>query len=151
MGYGTLSRCTLKKGFAFVTFEEQSSADDATEGLQGKDLLGSPLFIEPAKSSRTTDRDSCFKCKQSGHWARDCPEGGGRSPRRYGGGRDSYRRDDTYGRSYRRRDDDRYDDRGDRGGDRGRYDRGDRDRGDRGGYRRRSPSRSPPRRVRSPE
>ena len=47
--YGKLSRCALKKGFAFVTFETREDADEATRQLQGKDLFGSNLYIEAAK------------------------------------------------------------------------------------------------------
>ena len=50
--YGELSRCTLKRGFAFVTFQQQEHADEALHALNGKDLLGSCLFIEPAKERK---------------------------------------------------------------------------------------------------
>jgi len=58
--FGKLARCTLKRGFAFVTFEEQEDADKACADLQGKELLGSTLFIEPAKQRNSGILPQCF-------------------------------------------------------------------------------------------
>ena len=58
--YGELARCTLKRGFAFVTFQEQEHADNACREMQGKDLLGSSLFIEVAKERNSGIHRSIF-------------------------------------------------------------------------------------------
>ena len=51
--YGKLSRCDIKKGFAFVTFENREDSEEAMRQLQGKELFDSSLFIEPAKERKT--------------------------------------------------------------------------------------------------
>lgn len=51
--YGELSRCTLKRGFAFVTFENQENADKALDALNGTELFGRSVIIEPAKERNT--------------------------------------------------------------------------------------------------
>lgn len=45
-----MTRCDLKKGYAFITYEDQDAAEDATDALQGKDILGSEIVIEKAKA-----------------------------------------------------------------------------------------------------
>ena len=154
--YGRLVRCDLKKGgFGFVEFEERDHAEDALKALDDTEVLGRRIVVQYAKNPiRKTDDNSCFKCGQSGHWARDCPDSRGGYGGRdrggyggYGGGRDRYddRRDDRRDRYDDRRD--RYDDRRDRYDDRRRDDYYDRGRSDRGRdryepYGRRSPDRS---------
>ncbi|EGF77309.1 hypothetical protein BATDEDRAFT_32353, partial [Batrachochytrium dendrobatidis JAM81] len=146
--YGKIIRCDVKHGasvsFGFVEYEDKRDAEEAVKAGQETEFEfnGAKMYVEWAKAGgrRGGERsDGCFKCGETGHWARECPNSGG-------GGRDrSPRRDRGYDRSY-----DRGYDRGDRGRDRDRgYDR-DRDRGydrDRDYDRRdRDRDRSPPRR-----
>ena len=47
--YGKPERVDHKQGFGVVSFVNGGEADEAERQLQGKDLFGSSLFIEPAK------------------------------------------------------------------------------------------------------
>jgi RNA recognition motif-containing protein len=111
--YGRLMRCDLKNrgfgaNFAFLEFEDERDAEDALRGEHGKDLYGSSLVVEWAKSKDRRDRDrsdrdrggrdgrdrdrgmdrsrgvECFECGERGHFARDCRN-------RRGSGRNSNR------------------------------------------------------------
>jgi heterogeneous nuclear ribonucleoprotein G len=80
------------RGFGFVNFGDERSMDEAIERLHGKELDGRPITVNRAKPK---GRDGggggggdCFKCGLPGHWARECPTGGGD---RGGGGRYSGR------------------------------------------------------------
>ncbi|MCO5560938.1 hypothetical protein L7F22_014558 [Adiantum nelumboides] len=163
------------KGFGFVTFREAREMQEAIDQMHGMKLGGRPITVDKAQGKTGGNGggggggrgggggggggDGCFKCGQSGHWARDCPSGGGGGYRgSYNGGRaDRDSRSDRYGggggsRYGGERNGDRYgsSDRGsDRygggrpssnrdGGNRDRYSSGGPSRSDGGGYRDRS-------------
>jgi len=149
--FGKITRCDVKRGgFGFVEFEDKRDAEDAIKELDGATLLGRRIAVEWAKGPRRgsdssssrdkTDGDACFKCGESGHWARDCTNSrsGGSSRRR------------SRSRSPRRRRSSRERERSPRRGSRS-PPRRDRER-DRSPKRDRSPRRSSPRRSsRSPK
>lgn len=56
--YGKVTRIDLKGGYAFLFYEEQSSAEDAIAGLNGVEINGSAIVCEFAKSSRDNNGPS---------------------------------------------------------------------------------------------
>eukprot|EP00249_Psilotum_nudum_P010563 c22615_g1_i2 orf=1610-2314(-) len=126
------------RGFGFVTFADERGMEEAIAGLHNRELDGRVISVNKAQprfggggdygfgggysngggrrggyGGRGVGREDCFKCGQPGHWARECPSGGGfgrySGQDRYGGGG---RGGPNYGRY------------GDRGrGDRDRYPR----------------------------
>jgi len=86
--YGKILDIDLKKGFAFVKFDNPKDADDAVYEMDGKKIRGERVLVEFAKGTvRGRGRDDRYN-------------GGGGGGGGYGG-RDSYR--DNYRDSYRRR------------------------------------------------
>nr|ACO14995.1 Splicing factor, arginine/serine-rich 4 [Caligus clemensi] len=51
-GYGKLREIALKNGYGFVEFEDHRDADDAVQDLDGKDMNGSRVRVEFARSPR---------------------------------------------------------------------------------------------------
>jgi len=94
--FGKITRCDVKRGgFGFVEFDDKRDAEDAIRELDGATLLGRHIAVEWAKgprrgsdssSGRDKNGDACFKCGDTGHWARDCTNSrrteGGASRRR---------------------------------------------------------------------
>jgi len=83
--FGRIRRIELKKGFAFVEFEDERDGEDALHELDGVDFLGNRIVIERARGRRRgpSSADRCFRCGREGHWARECrfsPNRNWRSP-----------------------------------------------------------------------
>eukprot|EP00835_Amoeboradix_gromovi_P003211 NODE_203_length_14950_cov_0.414450.p7 type:complete len:275 gc:universal NODE_203_length_14950_cov_0.414450:14114-13290(-) len=113
--YGNISQLALKRNYAFLSFSEDASGQEAIRSLDGYTMGTDRIVVEPCKGPGPYSRDlgqderECFKCKKVGHVARFCPDGGNdrfddrRNSREYG--RD-VRRDD---RGYPSRNDSRRD------------------------------------------
>jgi len=106
--YGRIVRCDVKRGFAFVEFEDDRDGDDALRELDGTEILGYRVVVEWAKGRRRgpsaflhKERDKCFRCGREGHWARDCHNSPTRGHRRSSTSRSPRRR--HYSRSPKRR------------------------------------------------
>ncbi|XP_035233275.1 serine-arginine protein 55-like [Stegodyphus dumicola] len=80
--YGRINGIMIKKGFAFVEFDDYRDADDAVFELNGKKLLGERVTIEHARGSpRGNDM---YRDRNRGY------QRPMQNRRRQGGGRDKY-------------------------------------------------------------
>ncbi|XP_040170785.1 serine-arginine protein 55 isoform X6 [Anopheles arabiensis] len=50
-GYGRTRDILIKNGYGFVEFEDYRDADDAVYELNGKELLGERVVVEPARGT----------------------------------------------------------------------------------------------------
>ncbi|KAI8367631.1 uncharacterized protein BYT42DRAFT_133601 [Radiomyces spectabilis] len=110
--YGKITRCEVKRGasyaYGFVEFDDKRDAYDALDDTDGMYIDGVRIVVERAKSrARREGDDTCFRCGEPGHWARDCRNYGrrrsrsySRSPRRHRDRSPSYSR--SRSRSYSR-------------------------------------------------
>eukprot|EP01111_Echinosteliopsis_oligospora_P011304 TRINITY_DN36_c0_g1_i1.p1 TRINITY_DN36_c0_g1~~TRINITY_DN36_c0_g1_i1.p1 ORF type:complete len:129 (-),score=11.54 TRINITY_DN36_c0_g1_i1:561-947(-) len=75
--YGKIVAVDLKRGYAFVEFDDDRDAEDAVRYMDNTDLDGARIIVEPSHGGRERRRDpagdECFSCGGRGHWARDCP------------------------------------------------------------------------------
>ncbi|XP_050354794.1 serine-arginine protein 55 isoform X1 [Nymphalis io] len=56
-GFGRIKDILIKNGYGFVEFEDYRDADDAVYELNGKELLGERVVVEPARGiDRSADR-----------------------------------------------------------------------------------------------
>ncbi|KAG0768263.1 hypothetical protein G6F57_010004 [Rhizopus arrhizus] len=100
--YGKITRFEVKReGFGFVEFDDKRDAEDAMKGIHE---TVAELVVEWAKNGgKRPSENECYHCGRSGHYARDCREGGRRD--RDQRSRGGYDRRPRGGQEYRRRDD----------------------------------------------
>ncbi|KPI98771.1 Serine-arginine protein 55 [Papilio xuthus] len=66
-GFGRIRDILIKNGYGFVEFEDYRDADDAVYELNGKELLGERVVVEPARGiDRSADR-----YRRDRHYERD--------------------------------------------------------------------------------
>ncbi|GAA0170674.1 hypothetical protein LIER_24888 [Lithospermum erythrorhizon] len=88
------------RGFGFITFADRRGMEDAIREMHGRELGDRAISVNKAQpkmggddpdhgygypsggrgsygGARPAGQDDCFKCGRPGHWARDCPSGGG--------------------------------------------------------------------------
>lgn len=85
--YGAIASVSMKRSYCFVSYEDESVADEAIKECNGRTLHGAELVVERATSDRKRSKnpngpkpdDECRKCGELGHWQNSCPS----SSRRY--------------------------------------------------------------------
>ncbi|KXJ81578.1 hypothetical protein RP20_CCG018972 [Aedes albopictus] len=90
-GYGRTRDILIKNGYGFVEFEDYRDADDAVYELNGKDILGERVTVEPARgtargggSRRDHDRYDRYDRRGGGGGRYDKNRSNSRNSSRYG-------------------------------------------------------------------
>lgn len=78
--YGRLLRCDVKYGigtaYAFIDYSDRRDAEDAIRYEDGREFEDQSIVVEWAHgpSYKPATYDECYRCRHTGHWARDCPK-----------------------------------------------------------------------------
>ncbi|KAG8937246.1 hypothetical protein FRC02_000015 [Tulasnella sp. 418] len=75
---GNIVSIELKQGYGFVEFDTREAAERSVEKYNEGLFLGNRIRVQLSHGGGKTakfagDPGACFKCRQSGHWARECP------------------------------------------------------------------------------
>merc|ERR1712226_358940 len=77
--FGSIRAIDVKKGYAFIEFDEAKNAEEAMEDMDGCIFKGNKLVVKmankkprPGTGRGPQPEDKCFECGERGHWANEC-------------------------------------------------------------------------------
>ena len=90
--YGRIRNLQLKRGYAFVEYDDYKDAEDAIHEMDGRKIDGQRIVVQAARGKRherdrrspygerrtrrpgPQETDVCYNCGKQGHWANECRE-----------------------------------------------------------------------------